>query len=264
MYSSAHDKIISPHNSEKELSPSPRRISNRCVILFTLKFIIFSLTLAFCTTVCGFIFRSCAETASATVILNSGTDFIIDAGHGGMDGGASAADGTVEKGLNLAFSDVLRSIFDVLGYNAIMTRTGDEMLSDGGSGTNKLCDLRARMDIAKANPDALFLSIHMNKFPNTRYSGLQVWYSPNHPSSETTARLIQSAVKTYISPDNNREIKKAGSNIYLLDRIKNPAVLIECGFLSNVTEAARLSDSAYCKQLASVIAVAAVGSHIKE
>lgn len=255
MYNSTNDKIISAHS---------REISNKRVILFTLKFIIFSLTLAFCTTVCGFIFRSCAETASATVISDSGADFIIDAGHGGMDGGASAADGTVEKELNLALSDVLRGIFDVLGYNVVMTRTGDEMLSDGGSGTNKLRDLRARMQIAKANPDALFLSIHMNKFPNTRYSGLQVWYSPNHPSSEVTARLIQSAYKTYISPDNSREIKKAGSNIYLLNRIKNPAVLVECGFLSNVTEAARLSDSTYRKQLASVIAVAAVRSHIKE
>jgi N-acetylmuramoyl-L-alanine amidase len=263
MYDSAHDNILSPNHSEKERSPNIRAVS------FTLKFIIFSLTLALCTTVCGFIFRSCAETLSAdtgnlTAISDSGADFIIDAGHGGMDGGASAADGTVEKGLNLALSDVLRGILDVLGYNAVMTRTDDEMLSDGGKGTNKLRDLRARMEIAKTNPDALFLSIHMNKFPNTSLTGLQVWYSPNHPSSETTARLIQSAFKTYISPDNKREIKKAGSNIYLLDRIKNPAVLVECGFLSNVTEAKHLSDSAYRRQLASVIAVAAVMSHIKE
>lgn len=242
--------------------PSEQRKQKFKASLFVIKFFMFTLILAFCTAVCGFIFRSCAETASAgtgdiSVISESGADFIVDPGHGGRDGGASAADGTVEKELNLALSSVLRDTLDILGYDAVMTRTDDLMLSDSGSGTNKLRDLRARLNIAKANPDALFISIHMNKFPNTRSSGLQVWYSPNHPSGQKTAQMIQTGFKTYISPENSREIKEAGSNIFLLDRIKNPAVLVECGFLSNVSETRRLSDNAYRKKLALVIAVTA-------
>lgn len=233
-------------------------------VLFAVKFIAFSLALVFCTFACGFIFRSCTVKHTGeddiSAVSDSGADFIIDAGHGGIDGGCSAADGTVEKDLNLALSEVLRGILDILGYDAIMTRTEDIMMSDGGRGTNKIRDLRVRLGIAKANPDALFVSIHMNKFPDPQSAGLQVWYSPNHPAGEAAARMIQSAYKTYIKPDNNREIKKSGSNIYLLDRIKNPAVLVECGFLSNAGEAARLSDPGYRRQLASVIAVASAAA----
>jgi len=246
--------------------PSDWRKQTLSAALFVIKFFVFTLILALCTAVFGTIFRSCVEPAPAgtgdiSVISESGADFIIDPGHGGRDGGASAADGTIEKELNLALAAVLRDTLDILGYDAVMTRTDDLMLSDSGSGTNKLRDLRARVNIAKANPDALFVSIHMNKFPNPLYSGLQVWYSPNHPSGEKTARMIQTGYKTYISPENNREIKKAGSNIFILDRIKNPAVLVECGFLSNASEARRLSDSAYQKKLALVIAVTASEAH---
>ncbi|MHB1151878.1 MAG: N-acetylmuramoyl-L-alanine amidase [Eubacteriales bacterium] len=246
--------------------PSEQRKQTLSAALFVIKFFMFTLILALCTAVCGTIFRSCAQTASAgtgdiSVISESGADFIVDPGHGGRDGGASAADGTVEKELNLALAAVLRDTLDILGYDAVMTRTDDLMLSDSGSGTNKMRDLRARLNIAKANPDALFISIHMNKFPDPRYSGLQVWYSPNHPSGQKTAQIIQAGYKTYISPENNREIKAAGSNIFLLDRIKNPAVLVECGFLSNASETKRLSDSAYQKKLALVIAVTASEAH---
>jgi N-acetylmuramoyl-L-alanine amidase len=245
---------------------SERKKQTLRAALFVIKFFVFTLILVFCTAVCGTIFRSCTETVSAgtggiSVISESGADFIVDPGHGGRDGGASAADGTVEKELNLALAAVLRDTLDILGYDAVMTRTDDLMLSDSGSGTNKLRDLRARLNIAKANPDALFISIHMNKFPNTRYSGLQVWYSPNHPTGQKAAQMIQTGFKTYISSDNNREIKEANSNIFLLDRIINPAVLVECGFLSNESETRRLSDIAYRKKLALVIAVTSSEAH---
>lgn len=234
----------------------------RKAALFVLKFFLFTVIFTLCTVVCVYIFRSCGTRTHSgsddiAALCVSGNHFIIDAGHGGVDGGASAANGTPEKELNLALSFVLRDVLDILGYDAVMTRTEDLMLSDDGSGSNKLRDLRARLNIAKANPDAVLISIHMNKFPDTRLSGLQVWYSPNHPLGQTTAQFIQNDIKTYISPENNREIKKADSNIYILDRIGNPAVLVECGFLSNVREAQRLSDDTYRRKLALVIAAAA-------
>ena len=234
----------------------------RKAALFTLKFFVFTVIFTLCTVGYIYVFRSCgAETppgdGNISVLSVSGSHFIIDAGHGGIDGGASAANGTHEKELNLALSFILRDILDIMGYDVVMTRTEDLMLSDGGSGSNKLCDLRTRINIAKANPDAILISIHMNKYPDTRISGLQVWYSPNHPLGQTTARFIQNDIKTYIAPHNNRKIKKADSNIYILDRIHNPAVLVECGFLSNVREAEQLSDDTYRRKLALVIAVAA-------
>lgn len=208
---------------------------------------------------CGALFRSCGAAAPGALRTSapSGADFIIDAGHGGIDGGAEAPNGTKEKELNLALSASIRDIFDILGYDVIMTRYEDIMLSDEGRGTKKQRDLRARLDIAETNPDAVFISIHMNKFPDSRSSGLQVWYSPNNEKSRPLAAVIRAEVKQYISPNNNREIKEAGSNIYLLDRIENPAVLVECGFLSNSSDMALLSDPVYRRRLASVIVLAA-------
>ena len=100
--------------------------------------------------------------------------------------------------------------------------------------------------------DCLFVSIHMNAFPQPQYSGMQVWYGTADPRSAEIAEAIQRA-STALMPDNTRRIKAAGSNIYLLDRIKTPAVLVECGFLSNPPEAERLSDEAYRRALAGLI-----------
>lgn len=255
--------------SQVKRDNSERRKQTEGALLFVVKFFVFAVILALFTACGGYFLKSCARTLSddtvgIPVLSGSGADFIIDAGHGGMDGGASAADGTVEKNLNLALSAVLRDTLDVLGYNTVMTRTEDLMLSDGGSGTNKMRDLRERLNIAKANPEAVFISIHMNKFPRTLFSGLQVWYSPNHPSGKIIAEYIQAGFKTFIAPDNNRQIKKAGSNIFILDRIENPAVLVECGFLSNVSETKRLRDHGYRKKLALVIAVSAAEAKSSE
>lgn len=192
------------------------------------------------------------------------TVLLLDPGHGGEDGGATAEDGTTEKNLNLEIARRMGDIADLLGYPAMLTRTDDTMLYDRYGdleeygGKKKTYDLRNRLRMAEESGCALFCSIHMNKFPDPSCTGLQVYYSPNAPESSSYASLLQSYARTFLAPENTREIKKATSSIYLLHRIQLPAVLVECGFLSNPEECSTLQDKNYQLQLASVITAALV------
>ncbi len=185
---------------------------------------------------------------------------VIDAGHGGEDGGASSDDGVLEKDMNLDISRRVRDILSAFGVGVVMTRNDDRLLYDAYgdlsdyTGRKKVYDLRNRLRIAEEHPGAVLLSIHMNAFTGKQYSGLQVYYSPNDPGAATLAGLVQSTVRKYVQPDNDRETKRAGSGIYLLDRIKSPGILVECGFLSNAEECERLNDPAYRQVLAMAIA----------
>ena len=191
------------------------------------------------------------------------TCIVIDAGHGGEDGGASSAAGVVEKDVNLSVALALRDLLEAAGVPVVMTRTEDILLYDRNvnfQGRKKILDLAARRIVAEKTAAAaaenggtsLFISIHMNAFPQPQYSGMQVWYSTADPASEEIAAAIQSASVT-LMPDNHRKIKAAGSHIYLLDRIQTPAVLVECGFLSNPAEAERLGRTDYRHALAALI-----------
>lgn len=179
---------------------------------------------------------------------------ILDAGHGGKDGGAVSVTGTYEEELNLKITLCLSEILHLNGYNVILTRTTDTELTHESGGSRKMQDLKGRLEISLENPEAPFISIHMNKFPQGKYSGLQVYYSKNNDSSLTLAKQIQDDVRNTLQKDNDRKIKGASSAIYLLDKITAPAVLIECGFLSNTEEAELLDTPEYQAKLASVIA----------
>ncbi|MBO5269937.1 MAG: N-acetylmuramoyl-L-alanine amidase [Clostridia bacterium] len=187
---------------------------------------------------------------------------VLDAGHGGEDGGTSASDGTKEKDLNLSVTKLLADLFRLNGAEVILTRDDDRLLYDPTSdykGRKKMLDQRARLEIAQKaaadneNATVLFLSIHMNSFPSPTVEGLQVWYSSNTTASEKLASRIQSGVTKHLQPENSKGIKAAGDRIYLLDRLDFPAVLIECGFLSSPKEAELLKDPEYQKQLAFTI-----------
>jgi N-acetylmuramoyl-L-alanine amidase len=191
---------------------------------------------------------------------------IIDPGHGGIDSGAVGENGVLEKDLNLKISLILCALLEANGINAELTRTTDKMLDLEDptlSGTHKLRDLKNRLAIAEQYPKAVFISIHMNKFAQSRYSGLQVWYSKNNADSAALATELQNRVKQVLLPDNNRKCKAADSSIFLLDRAVGTAVLVECGFLSNPEEAAALASDEYQKQLASVI-FAVISEHLEQ
>lgn len=181
---------------------------------------------------------------------------VIDAGHGGEDGGAVGKNGIYEKDLNLSIAKHLNEMLRACGVQTVMTRTEDILLYDRNSdykGQKKVQDLATRREIAERYENAVFISIHMNAFPEAQYSGLQVYYSKNDPNSSLLAQTVQAMVKNTLLPENDRTIKPAGSNIYLLDRLDCPAVLIECGFLSNPEECERLSKETYRLQLARVL-----------
>jgi len=179
---------------------------------------------------------------------------IIDAGHGGEDGGASGKNGTLEKDVNLDIALKLAELMRLGGFDVVLTREDDRMLyTENIKGKRKTQDLRNRFEVAKQHPDSVFVSIHANAFPNAEYGGLQVYYSPNDSKSMDIASRIQFANAEYLQPENDRVIKKADSKIYLLDRIETPAVMVECGFLTNVNEAELLASEDYRTKLASVI-----------
>ena len=184
---------------------------------------------------------------------NSGLYIIIDAGHGGMDGGTSSADGTREKDINLSISKKLNSMLIASGYKTVMLRTDDELIGDNSLTTiraRKVSDIRKRLEIAESYPDSLLISIHQNYFTVAKYNGTQVFYSPNSPESKILAQSIQNSVVNALQPDNNRKIKAVGSNIYLLYNCTIPAIMVECGFLSNAQEAEKLKTDSYQTQIA--------------
>ena len=185
---------------------------------------------------------------------------VLDAGHGGEDGGAVAQSGVCEKDINLKISLMLGDVFNAAGYSVVQTRTEDKLLYDRNAdfkGRKKILDMAARLNTANACGARLFISIHMNSFPQPKYRGLQVYYSPNHSRSQTVANSIQTFTRATLQPENTREVKPSGGRIYLLDKLDYPAVLVECGFLSNPGEAAMLCDDAYLQKLAFAIFAAA-------
>lgn len=193
--------------------------------------------------------------------LESAPVIVIDPGHGGEDGGAVGADGTLEKDLNLSVAETLAELLRTAGFDVRMTRTDDRMLYDlygdqtEYSGKKKTFDLKNRLRFAREENAALFVSVHMNLFPQPQYSGLQVYYAKTE-GSRAAADAVQSYARQYLQPQNTRQTKQASSSIYLLHRADRPAILIECGFLSNEAELSHLRDETYRRQLALVIACA--------
>lgn len=193
--------------------------------------------------------------------IASAPDFtvVLDAGHGGEDGGASSANGVVEKDVNLAITLALRDLLEANGVRVVLTRETDILLYDRNvdfKGRKKALDLAARRKIAEETENCVFVSIHMNAFPQTQYSGLQVWYSPNHNASFTLAETVQKLTQEQLQPENDRRVKPATSSIYLLHHLRVPAILVECGFLSNPQEAEKLATEEYRQQLAFLLFLA--------
>ena len=180
---------------------------------------------------------------------------IIDAGHGGEDPGAVGKNGVLEKDLNLDIAKTIGKILENNGFTVIYTRTEDKLLykpEEDIKGIRKISDLKNRCKISLDNPEAMFVSIHMNSYGSEKYSGLQVYYSENNKESEAVAAKVQDAVKASLQPNNNRKTKP-GEGMYLLEHTESPAILIECGFLTNREECARLTEKEYQNNLSFAI-----------
>lgn len=187
---------------------------------------------------------------------NGAPVIVLDAGHGGMDGGCSTADGITEKGINLNITLTVKDMCGLFGYETEATRQTDTSIHDKGiTGTRnqKVSDMKNRLDLFNKYPDSVCVSIHQNTFSDPRYSGAQMFYSGSNPANEKLASIMQSRFVSYLQPENTRETKLCGPELYLCHYCDNPTVMIECGFLSNPDEAGRLINEAYQKQVAFTI-----------
>lgn len=194
------------------------------------------------------------DTIAVDTALNQDECIILlDAGHGGIDGGCSTADGKTEKGINLNIMLSVRDFSKMFGYNVEVTRDKDKSIHDKGvTGirNQKISDMENRLALFNKYNDAICVSIHQNTFSDPAYNGAQMFYSDKNPESEQLASIIQQKFVSNLQPDNNREIKLCGSELYLCYYCSNPAVMVECGFLSNPEEAAKLTDKEYQQQVA--------------
>ena len=179
---------------------------------------------------------------------------IIDPGHGGMDGGAVGVNGTQEKDVNLAIALKLRDILSVAGYPVVMTRDADVSIHDADAHSvrqKKVSDMRNRLAMTEAYKKSILISVHQNTLNLRGVTGAQVFYSPNNPESKTLAEALQAEFNAGIQRSGrDREIKKAGKNLYLFYNAQNIAVLCECGFLSNAEEERVLGTPEYQERVA--------------
>lgn len=180
---------------------------------------------------------------------------VLDAGHGGMDSGAVGIHGEYEKDINLAIVMDLKQLLEFSGFNVVLTRDSDVSIHDKdvtGTRNQKVSDMENRLNIIKSYSDCIFISIHQNKFTDSKYFGAQMFYNNNNPNNQLLAQLMQDCFGV-LQPENDRQIKLTGDELYLFKTTMTPSVLIECGFLSNENDANNLSDSEYQKRVAFTI-----------
>lgn len=213
----------------------------------------------YCATIVAVLVASELGSRTVTAIADSAPIprehcIIIDPGHGGEDGGATSCTGIVESVYNLDISLRLNDLFHLLGYETKIIRTTDISVYTKGEtiAQKKVSDLKERVRIANETENTLLLSIHQNNYPDSRYSGVQVFYAPTE-GSEALAKQLQSSLMANLHPKTSRDARKS-NGVYLMEHIRCPGVLIECGFLSNPEEEAKLRDSTYQKKMCCVIA----------
>lgn len=212
---------------------------------------------------CASLILFAAQTMQAFGIVAFHADFfekkgtiVLDAGHGGEDGGAVGINGAMEKEINLAIALKLEQYLKQNNFEVILIRDGDYSVGDQSLGTiaeRKRSDTKTRLRMIEEAGECIYLSIHQNHFTENKYDGAQVFYSGNDPESAVLAEAIRKSIVSSLQPENHRENKEAEKSIYLLYHCQVPAVLVECGFLSNPAEADKLVTENYQNDMAAAI-----------
>ncbi len=181
---------------------------------------------------------------------------LLDAGHGAPDGGCVSADGTQEAALNLSICLQLKGALEKRGYTVLLTRTDENGIQESGEsiGEKKRADMRKRRQLRDESGADLFVSIHMNSFPEPRYHGAQVIYDTKHAGAQQAAICIQNTLREKTDPENKRVPMAAPASLYILKAPALPSLIVECGFLSNPEECAKLKMAAYQQRIADAIA----------
>lgn len=191
------------------------------------------------------------HTKAASAVLPEEATLVIDAGHGGIDGGAVGADGSRESDINLAIALRLQAVSAFCGQSAVMTRTDDSRGADALSYSEHE-ELVYRTQVVNATPNAVLLSIHQNCYPTAQPSGAQVLYSSNG-KSEDFGRLVHDNLVNSLDPQNRRVAEPDKNRLYILSNVDCPAILVECGFVSNHSDITKLTDSRYQTALSTVL-----------
>ena len=232
-----------------------KRARNAFVSIFVIMLVLMSMVIG---AVAGVLGENLADVSANALPYEK--LIVIDAGHGGEDSGAVGVNGALEKDLNLQIALEIGKAFEEKGYVVVYTRTDDRLLyteEENIKGIRKISDLKNRCKIAARYPNSVFVSIHMNSFGSSKYSGLQVYYSEKNDESRLLADSIQNKVINDLQKTNNR-VTKPGKDMYILENIDKTAVLIECGFLSNKEECEKLSEKEYQKELSFSIVCAII------
>jgi len=189
-------------------------------------------------------------------MLSSAEILVLDAGHGGEDGGAVSAAGVPESHINLQIVQKMEQLFTFVGESTTLTRTGPDAIYSGDAKTlreKKISDLNNRVEMINQTPRGFLISIHQNSLPGTKARGAQVFYN-GAASGPWLGETVQAALNDAVNAGNGKNAKAIDSTIYLMKNVQCPAILVECGFLSNRTETGQLLTGGYQLKLAVCIA----------
>ena len=227
------------------------------------KSLIILLTFAFTFVSCLCINTLLSEKKAVNNELVTGRKcIVIDAGHGGVDAGTVAADGTPEKDINLAVALNLYDFLNVCGIQCKLIRDDDSEYYPNGIDRSR-SDLYDRLDFVNSVDNAVLVSIHQNFFHDPPQWGMQVWYTANEDTSKALADNILNNTKMFIQPENTRKNKASDNSYYILYKASVPSVMVECGFMSNLQEVANLKSDIYRKRIACTITLG-ISQYINE
>ena len=225
------------------------------MFIISKKRILFIATMIMVSIVSYVSFREKYDTVETVTLPVTGKTIVLDAGHGSPDEGAESASGLTEASINLVITKKLQTLLEQSGCNVVLTRSDEKGIYDLNSNTireKKVSDIKNRVKIGNESSADIFVSIHLNKIPQTQYYGWQAFFKANNEKSEELAKSVQEELNASIQKENKREALKI-SGKYIIEHVEIPIVIVECGFLSNPGEAEKLVSEEYQEQMAQVI-----------
>ncbi len=205
--------------------------------------------------------RKLEKYVSSGKVRDVETTVVIDAGHGDQDPGKIGVNDALEKDVNLQIAKKIKKLLEKKKIKVIMTREDDTTLAREGGGSQKVQDMKARVELINETKPNLAVSIHQNSYPEESVHGAQVFYFTHSAEGERAAGIMQKALLA-VDPENSRQ-EKADDGYYLLRRTEAPTIIVECGFLSNREEAGKLVDKEYQKKVAEAV-VQGIEEYVKK
>lgn len=195
--------------------------------------------------------RNLEQYVSGKKVRDVEATVVIDAGHGDQDPGKIGVNDVLEKEVNLQIAEKIKKLLEKKNIKVVMTREDDTTLAKDKGGSQKVQDMKARVDLINKTKPNLAVSIHQNSYPDESIHGAQVFYFTHSSEGEKAAEIMQKALLA-VDPENHRQ-EKGDDGYYLLRRTEAPTIIVECGFLSNKEEAEKLADKEYQKKIAKAV-----------